>query len=263
MREKIKQQQDIALEVLHKLEITDPNCILAGGAPREWWFEKEANDLDFYVYWGECTTCGEDKRRLDLLGFKSYRLMNRNPMTELYGSIPELRRVWEIEYKGEKVQIMVMSSPTFRCVIDRFGCSVSKVWWKGNSIKVTLDFIISHILKVNLIKEDYNAGETYVKKMSSRYPSYRTVTYNNFKHLKSKFEDVTKSPYWVISNLGGNQNYEMVKELFKNPYEYKDLKNLKINVDCPLIKVDNENQRRGYASSTNLPLLRGNAENAK
>lgn len=85
MKNKIKQQQAISLEVLHKLEITDPNCILAGGAPREWWFEKEANDLDFYVFWGENTTCNEDKLRLSRLGFSNVKMMGRNPLSELYG----------------------------------------------------------------------------------------------------------------------------------------------------------------------------------
>ena len=120
----IVKQKSIAREVLNKLEITDPNCILAGGAPREWWFGKEANDLDLYVYWGENTTCNEDKLRLDRLGFENYRHMGRKPLQELYGSMKELRRVWEIDYKGETVQIMVMSRPTFGCVVDRFGCSV-------------------------------------------------------------------------------------------------------------------------------------------
>lgn len=52
----VLEQKDIARELLCKLEITDPNCILAGGAPRDWWFDKVANDLDFYVYWGDNTT---------------------------------------------------------------------------------------------------------------------------------------------------------------------------------------------------------------
>lgn len=134
MGTKINKQKTVALEVLHKLEASDPNCILAGGAPRYWWFDKEASDLDFYVYWGELTTANEDLTRLKRLGFTKAKLMKSNPFSGLYGSIPELRRVWELDYKGEKVQVMVMSESTFNCVINRFGCSVSKVWWKGGEI---------------------------------------------------------------------------------------------------------------------------------
>lgn len=63
------EQQETAREILHKLEITDPSCILAGGAPRDWWFDKVANDLDFYVYWGYNTTHTQDMIRLTRLGF--------------------------------------------------------------------------------------------------------------------------------------------------------------------------------------------------
>lgn len=225
MREKIEQQKSVALEILHKLEITDPNCILAGGAPREWWFGKEANDLDFYVYWGEHTTCGEDKRRLDLLGLKGYRLMDRNPLAELYGSIKELRRVWEIDYKGEKIQIMVMSCPTFNCVINRFGCSVSKIWWKGR-LQPTTEFLVSHHMKVNIIKDDYNAKESYVKKMAKRYPDYEEYYETAYTQIKDDFISRCKSPLWMMSNLGDNQYYETSKDLFENEFDYKTYKNI-------------------------------------
>ncbi|AUR87424.1 hypothetical protein NVP1101O_013 [Vibrio phage 1.101.O._10N.261.45.C6] len=220
MREEVKIQQNIAREVLHKLEITDPNCILAGGAPRDWWFDSKANDLDFYVYWGSHTTCAEDKRRLDLLGFEGYRLMSQNPLSELYGSIPELRRVWEIDYEGEYIQIMVMSAPTFNCVIPRFGCSVSKIWWKGYQLHPTTEFLASHHLKVNIIKGDYNAKESYVKKMASRFPDYEEYQETALDSVLVDYEDQCKTPNWIMLNLGDNQNYENSCKLFKEERSY-------------------------------------------
>lgn len=225
MRENIEQQQSIALEVLHKLEITDPSCILAGGAPREWWFGKKANDLDFYVFWGDNTTCGQDKLRLDRLGFKGYKMMDRNPLSELYGSIKELRRVWEVDYKGEKIQIMVMSQPTFNCVVNRFGCSVSKIWWKGK-LHPTTEFIVSHHMKVNIIKDDYNAKESYVKKMSERFPDYGEFYESAYDAIRDDFMYRCKTPLWMLNNLGENQNYETSKLLFETEFDRKSFNSL-------------------------------------
>lgn len=38
----------MAKEVYRKLKIIDPHCLLAGGAPRDWYFNQKCNDLDFY-----------------------------------------------------------------------------------------------------------------------------------------------------------------------------------------------------------------------
>ncbi len=213
--DKINKQQDIAREVLHKLEATDPNCILAGGAPREWWFGKEANDLDFYVFWGENTTCSEDKLRLERLGFEGYRHMGRKPLQALYGSMKELRRVWEMDYKGETVQVMVMSQPTFSSVIERFGCSVSRIWWKGDNLHPTVDFLISHALEINFIRDDYNASEDYVKKMQERYPEYEQEGEWNFDQYKYQLLGTTKEPLWKLMNMGSKQSYENFIDFYK------------------------------------------------
>lgn len=139
------------------------------------------------------------------------------------GGSPELRRVWEIEYKGEQVQVMVMSTPTFNCVINRFGCSVSQVWWKGN-IQVTESFLMSHHLKVNIVKGDYNAKETYVKKMTERYPEYEVFEESAHDSIKSSFEASTKTSLWMLNNLGNKQTYKNSKQLFENEFDYKAFK---------------------------------------
>lgn len=209
----MEKQKQLALEVLHLLEATDPCCILAGGAPRDWWLGKKANDLDFYVYWGHTTTCHEDKRRLDRIGLEGYREMTRNTLSDLYGSIPELRRVWEVDYHGEKVQIMVMGSPTFNCVVDRFGVSTSKIWWKGKNLHPTEDFIISHLTKNLFIKDNYNAGETYVKKMKERYPLYAVRPYTAMTAVGVDLAIRLKLPWWKILNLGDKQTQKGLTEV--------------------------------------------------
>lgn len=207
----IENQKQIAKEVLNKLEITDPNCILAGGAPRDWWFEQEANDLDFYVYWGENSTTSADLHRLKLLGFEDVKPLNRAPLEDIYGTIPELNRVWELTYKGQKVQVMVMDKSTFNCVVNRFGTSVCMAWWKGNGVRVTSMFLESHLSKTLYVKDDYNAKTSHVMKMQDRYPDYVKRPYSEY---SSEFLSNSKTPLWVLSNLGENQNYKRCMDLY-------------------------------------------------
>lgn len=47
---KIEEQNVVAKKVLEKIKIVDPYVILAGGAPRDWYFGNPCNDLDIYYY---------------------------------------------------------------------------------------------------------------------------------------------------------------------------------------------------------------------
>ena len=65
----IEEQQEVAKYVLQKLEIIDPCCILAGGAPRDWDLGTPANDLDFYLYLGHNSVFGLRNTKLKQLVF--------------------------------------------------------------------------------------------------------------------------------------------------------------------------------------------------
>lgn len=208
----IEKQKSVAKEFLNLLEITDPNCILAGGAPRDWWLDLVANDLDFYVYWGEHTTVGEDEMRLTRLGFTPKR-MQWNEQVLNYGTIPELRRVYEIDFKGEKIQVMVMSKPTFTCVIDRFGVSVSKAWFKGESIRFNEEFLLSHLTKVCFLKDNYNAKETYVEKITRKFPDYVMTKYSDYEIYNRIFGLRCNKLSWKIwRSQSVNEALEYYKE---------------------------------------------------
>ena len=61
MTKKIINQKEVAKKVFESLTKVDPNCILAGGAPRDWYYGKEARDLDFYF----CSSARKVKEVLD------------------------------------------------------------------------------------------------------------------------------------------------------------------------------------------------------
>lgn len=47
---RIKHQQKVADDVLNLLEIIDPACIVAGGAPRDWYMGDVAKDIDVFLH---------------------------------------------------------------------------------------------------------------------------------------------------------------------------------------------------------------------
>lgn len=56
MQTKIDYQKSVADIVLSKLELLDRYCIIAGGAPRDWYLGMEATDIDVYLYYPVNTT---------------------------------------------------------------------------------------------------------------------------------------------------------------------------------------------------------------
>jgi hypothetical protein len=170
----IDTQQNIANELIQKLEIVDPDCILAGGAPRNWFLGKPAKDLDFYIH----TTLPIAKLKVvwDRLGFKLIaRMVFNTEALQSYGIIPSLRHVYELEYKGIPVQIMCMCDPTFDCVVDYFGVSICKLWWKSKErgVMVTPEALISVSEQTLFVNDDYSAKEIHVTKMVGYFPNYK------------------------------------------------------------------------------------------
>lgn len=176
-------QKQIATMLLHKLEGADPHAILAGGAPRDWYFEKEANDLDFYIHLPNSTNFFDDLRfkRLGFTGELSLSKMDwvTDERAEEYKCMEHLKCIYEGSYQGVPFQIMIMREPLFKSVIPMMGTSVCMAWWKGGEIKLEPVFELSHIFKTIFKKDDYTAKEKHVKKMIERYPEYNVDSFSN------------------------------------------------------------------------------------
>lgn len=174
----LRVQKSIAKEVLEELEVLDPYCILAGGAPRDWFFGKLASDLDFYVYdsfgysqgiWMERL----NKTPLDVKPLGAIEGKSGEVLDSEYASLTNLRYVFEGEYMGQTIQVMIMSEPTFISVLEHFCYGTSKAWWKGGSVNVTDEFVVEHSHK--LFVSDKPVKEAYRKKMAKKFPDYKFV----------------------------------------------------------------------------------------
>lgn len=201
--ELIEHQKEVALKLLHKLEGADPYAILAGGAPRDWYFNKPCNDLDFYVHLQYATIAFEELR-MKRLGLEVTRLEFKGSLPEEYKCMEDLTRIYEGVYEGVNFQVMVMKTSTFKSVIPKFGASVCKAWWKGGEVCYDLDFIFSHVEKVIFKKDDYTAKEKHITKMQERYPDYKLIPYSSYNAYLDNFcnrYNIYNSEWHILTKL--------------------------------------------------------------
>jgi len=207
----IKDQRLAADIILSKLQLLDPNCILAGGAPRDWYMKKEANDLDFYIYLNPKNQVEKNTRQVEdvlaLIGILDLENISYESMTDekgAYSCMEHLRTVYEGNYEMGtddfiKVQIMVMYSPTFDCVVDKMGCSLSRIWYKNGKITPTFDFLFTLEHKIMYYVDDMTFKETYAIKMKDRFKDYRFKPYKSF---EKDYERVSIQYYMAFLTNG-------------------------------------------------------------
>lgn len=179
MQSKIEQQKELADMLINKLRAFDPYALLAGGAPRDWYFGNEASDLDIYVYQqGDYCTTRSVKSRLDSLGF-TYSFLEFKAFQEKYEKNENIRCVINIQGFDTPVQLIILKTPTWG-IVDTFPLSICKIWYSPErGIVPTTDFKLSvktkSIFKTNTL---YSDGDKYVDKIRKKFESYCYVGMN-------------------------------------------------------------------------------------
>lgn len=168
----ISQQKQVADKVLFDLEYVDAQAILAGGAPRDWYFGREANDLDFYFY------ADTKKHPLsEMVGLfrylkfptwikNGYVYDNRNP---------HLLYVFDGKYDDMKVQFMWWDIPT-SFVVDSFALDICHIWYKDEQIHTTPAFDACIQSKtLHILNPLYGKQDKYVQKIMNKFPDFSLV----------------------------------------------------------------------------------------
>ena len=170
----IEEQKKIADEVLDRLYVLDPYAIVAGGAPRDWYFEKEANDIDVFFYLPKRYTCDVRDKLMDKLGFDMERIgPEEDGFSEGYKINPHIYAVYNVKGYSTPVQLIQMNSPTWDSVIPQFPLSICKAFYKNGKIRQDKDFQISVKHKVIYKTNDlYANGNAYLEKILKRFPDY-------------------------------------------------------------------------------------------
>ena len=168
----IPEQKVIADELLDCLSIICPNVILAGGAPRDWYMNKEANDLDIYfsLYEGTASSHSYQLERVLPKGVKKVKTEFEGNTNPLYKHMKHLKRIYYMEYKGLDVQLILLNEAkdVWRAV-DNIDCSICKIWYKNSVIHTTTPFLKTMKTKFMFLNEDYNWSDYHPKKMVDRF----------------------------------------------------------------------------------------------
>jgi len=167
----IEQQQEVAKKVYAMLQLADPDCLLAGGAARDWYFETPCNDLDFYFCSTACTM-GSTKRQLKSIGFEEVKHVSDPFSSELYKSMEGLVRIWECVVDGVKVQFIQLATPQHRWkVVNNMDISICKAYCSSKDLSITLheDFKLTLASGIIFLKDGYDWNQKHALKMQERF----------------------------------------------------------------------------------------------
>lgn len=176
-------QKQVADKVLDRLEIIDPGCIVAGGAPRDWTMGKPASDIDIFLSVSEHNTMSTVLKQirkalgsLDISEAAYNKLaekidcgINTDKVAQLYRTNPDILFVFNAEVDGVNCQIICMKVPTWN-IVDKFPFGICKVWYKNGTIRTTKAFDLALALKVLVLTGTlYNNEDFYVKKIREKF----------------------------------------------------------------------------------------------
>lgn len=167
----IEEQSNLADKLLSQLEVISPYVMLAGGAPRDWYFRNLATDLDIYLY-SPAITVKTMQKQLKLatgVDFKHNWELRKDDQS-LYSTMPQLRRVFEADIDGMKVQVMQLNEPNdeFK-VVTNMSTSICKVWYKDGEINLHQDFKLTIASGVMFLNDGYNWTDPHPKKMIEKF----------------------------------------------------------------------------------------------
>ena len=200
VEEEIEHQKYIADKILNTFPEKYYNVLIAGGAPRDWYLNKPAKDLDVYIQ----TVMDENYREkeesldivLDSLGGvyirSEYRKFNDEEAEE-HGEIcceeeeanpyaeGEITTFLEYNIEGMKVEFMFIEKHPKDYILENFDISLCNIHYNKEGIQASHDFIFSLVNKTiycyggdNRVSKD-NHKERVVKK----FPDFKWDLYDS------------------------------------------------------------------------------------
>lgn len=194
---RIKLQKIQAMFVMQRIRALDPTAYVAGGAPRDWFLDREASDIDIYM-----TTPTHNKEQFEhsLKMLFGDTVINENN-TEFLGlntlfdgkyqgedsAVHGIQYVYEIKaFKGNEfntnlpTQLIVFYKPYDKSMaVSRFDCDICKVKYDDVNDKILM--FNSDVKKAfDTETVTYRSGVTHAKskhamKMVSKFPKWNHV----------------------------------------------------------------------------------------
>ena len=167
----IANQLEIAEKLLQKLKVVDPFAMIAGGAPRDWRFNTPAKDLDVYLRMPNHNTIGLVQELALRIGIINFRILGKTTETS-YAELPHLKWVFEGEYDGMKVNLMVMEKGVQEEIVKDFDVAICKAWFDGSQCHYHEEFEFCIKTGVCVVHERYTGREAHVQRMAKRFPQF-------------------------------------------------------------------------------------------
>lgn len=174
-------------EVLQRIKKIDPNAIIAGGAPRDWWMGKECSDIDIYLKAPELSSDPLRQAAISLLGFNRVRSMSA--VDEDYEGISDLLAVFEFDYEGKTFNIMFMDEYCAFPYTGHFSCSICEIYYDGQ-YHPSPKFMKTLLDKVIILSDDVDENTKHVQKIAGKFPGY---TFAKFVKVRPSFVEVKVS----------------------------------------------------------------------
>lgn len=167
----IKTQQSTAKYIYSIMEEVSSHCILVGGAPRDWYFGREASDLDFFF------VKKEDSEVAMQGAISSLDLVRKEGTVEhhLKGYQAGPLIIWEGCKGGLKVQLVeIESEGVFKLAVDQLHLSISKiVWTPCGTFVLYPEFEKTVKDKIIYCKKGYDPQSKYAQKIAEKFKDMR------------------------------------------------------------------------------------------
>ena len=177
---KIQKQQELATEIFDIAKTFGvDDLILAGGAPRDWYFGLPASDLDFY------TSLIRPNFRDELIKhskhFETLFKGNSDDNLELivsdgYECNPAISEIYELDYKGQNIQIIEHAD--VKTVVPEFVFGLCQIkWTPSGGFEPSKIFELCADKKINIkTSKGYANFRKYSRKIRKKYPEFVLTT---------------------------------------------------------------------------------------
>ena len=169
----VKEQIDKTDAILNELKPFLVNPIVAGGAPRDWYFNVKGKDIDIFVDPQETTQL---IGKITELGCTEITEQTGEGLPEQYRS-NYITTVISFKYQREAIQIIVKN--TTESPLVHFPCSLCLITYKDFSINPTQEFLDSVQLgKIDILD---TCNMKYIKKITKRFYAYELRVVRSFR----------------------------------------------------------------------------------
>jgi hypothetical protein len=186
----VQEQKEISAEVLMALKCIDCDAIIAGGAPRNWYFGELARDIDCYLRWHVNTTGDATHTLSKLLGTPVFAEQAVDCTYSFGSDTFHLHKIISFKYKGVLFQLIIVKedkpiSNFEHAIVNHMDIGINMIScdWYGlkcldlNTSKAFLIDVTNKTLTLyqNVMNKEqlHHCMTVHLPKMMSYYPDYK------------------------------------------------------------------------------------------